>query len=160
MLDAGERRCVALIEGAGVSDDVDDSWLKRFGCKPARGVLQRVGAAGRRQVAPRTRGTRYARALQARAALFFRSGETLVAVGDDDLAALKIPMQSSSSIARVWRDQRAVTIEEDAGRLWSIVRSCGGSTDRMYVAAQRRRVAGRRAGVSFERRSPAEAVLR
>ena len=28
VLDVGERRCAALIEAAGVSDDVDDSWLE------------------------------------------------------------------------------------------------------------------------------------
>ncbi len=136
VLDASERRCVALIEGAGVSDDVDDSWLEALWVQAQLAAFSNVLA---QQVDDKS--LHELAALVTRALFrhvprcFFRSGDTLVAVGDDDLAALKIPMQSTSSIARVWREQRAVSVEEDASATVvdrQILRRL--NTDRMYVA--------------------------
>ena len=136
ILDASERRCAALIEAAGVSDDVDDSWLEALWVQAqlaafSNVLAQQVDGQSLHELA----------ALVTRALFrhvprcFFRSADTLVAVGDDDLAALKIPLQSTSSIARAWREQRPVTVEEDAGATVvdrQILRRLG--TDRMYVA--------------------------
>ena len=136
VLDASERRCATLIESAGVSDDVDDSWLEALWVQAQLAAFSNVLAQQVDEKSLHELAALVTRALFRHVPrCFFRSGDTLVAVGDDDLAALKIPMQSTSGIARVWRDQRAVTIEEDAGATVvdrQVLRRL--NTDRMYVA--------------------------
>jgi signal transduction histidine kinase len=136
ILGAAEQRCAALIEAAGVSDAVDDSWLEALWVQAQLAAFSNVLAQQADDKSLHDLAALVTRALFRHVPrCFFRSADTLVAVGDDDLAALKIPLQSTSSIARAWRDQRAVTVEEDAGATVvdrQILRRLG--TDRMYVA--------------------------
>ena len=136
ILGAAEQRCAALIEAAGVSDAVDDSWLEALWVQAQLAAFSNVLAQQADDKSLHDLAALVTRALFRHVPrCFFRSADTLVAVGDDDLAALKIPLQSTSSIARAWRDQRAVTVEEDAGASVvdrQILRRL--DTDRMYVA--------------------------
>lgn len=136
ILGAAEQRCAALIEAAGVSDAVDDSWLEALWVQAQLAAFSNVLAQQGDDKSLHEIAALVTRALFRHVPrYFFRSADTLVAVGDDDLAALKIPLQSTSSIARAWRDQFAVTVEEDASATVvdrQILRRL--DTDRMYVA--------------------------
>ena len=136
VLDASERRCAALIEGAGIADDVDDSWLEALWVQAqlaafSNVLAQQADGKSLHQVAAHVTRALFRHVPRC----FFRNGDVLITVGEDDLAALKIPLQSTNSIARVWRDQRAMTVEEDVGATVvdrQILRRL--DTDRMYVA--------------------------
>jgi signal transduction histidine kinase len=135
VLDAAERRCAGLIEAAGVSDEVDDSWLEALWVQAQLAAFSNVLAQQTDTNSLHELAAHVTRALFRHVPrCFFRNGDILITVGEDDLAALKIPLQSTNSIARVWRDQRAMTVEEDAGATVvdrQILRRL--DTDRMYV---------------------------
>jgi signal transduction histidine kinase len=136
VLDAAERRCATLIESAGIVGDVDDSWLEALWVQAqlsafSNVLAQQADGDSLHEVAALVTRSLFRHVPRC----FFRSTDALIAVGDDDLAALKIPLQSMSSIARVWRDQNALTVDDDIGATVvdrQILRRL--DTDRMYVA--------------------------
>ena len=136
VLDAAEHSCAALVEAAGVTDEVDDSWLEALWVQAQLAAFSNVLA---QQVDGKTLHELAAHVTRALfrhvPRCFIRSADALIAAGSDDLAALSIPFDSTCSIARTWRDQRAMTIEEDAGATVvdrQILRRLG--AERMYVA--------------------------
>ena len=136
VLNAAEQRCAMLINAAGVSDDVDDSWLEALWVQAQLAAFSNVLAQQGDETSLHELAALITRALFRHVPrCFFCSADMLVAVGDDDLAALKIPLQSSSSVARAWREQRPITVEDEVSATVvdrQILRRL--HTDRMYVA--------------------------
>jgi signal transduction histidine kinase len=136
ILAAAEQRCAALIEAAGVTEEVDDSWLEALWVQAQLTAFSNVLAQQQDGAALHELAGYVTRALFRHVPrCFLRKGDALIAVGDDDLAALQIPVTSTSGIARTLREQQGVTIEDEVGVSVvdrQILRRLG--TDRMYLA--------------------------
>ncbi len=115
VLEAAERRCAALIDAAGISNETDDSWLEMLWVQAQLSAFSNLLAQQDDDASLHELGNHVTRALFRHVPrCFVRTNNGLVAAGADDLAALKIPFDSTNSIARAWRDHRAITVEEDA----------------------------------------------
>jgi signal transduction histidine kinase len=136
VLASAEQRCAALIQAAGIVADVDDSWLEMLWVQAQLAAFSNVLAQQTDSAALHDLASYVTRALFRHVPrTFLRSGDALIAVGDDDLAALKIPLASTSSIARTYRDQEARTVDDDVGAAVvdrQVLRRLG--ADRMYLA--------------------------
>ena len=116
IVEVAERRCAGLIEAAGIADEADDSWLEVLWVQAQLAAFSNLLARQIDAGALYDLGDHVSRALFRHVPrCFVRTAGGLVAAGVDDLAALKIPFDSTNSVARAWRDRRSVTVEEDAG---------------------------------------------
>lgn len=136
VLAAAEQRCSELILAAGVVEDVDDSWLETLWIQAQLAAFSNVLAEQADDAALHEMAGYVTRALFKHVPRsFLRRGDALIAVGTDDLAALKIPFESTSSIGRTFRDQEPRTIEDDVGTAVvdrQVLRRLG--AERMYLA--------------------------
>jgi signal transduction histidine kinase len=136
ILAAAERRCADLVAAAEVVDDVDDSWLE------ALWVQAQLAAFGNLLAQQPDERTLNALSGYVSRAMFrhvprcfLRTGEVLVAAGDDDLATLRIPIAAANRISRALREQTTFTVEEDVGASVlerQVLRRLG--SERMYLA--------------------------
>ena len=136
ILAAAERRCAELIALAEVVDDVDDSWLEVLWMQAQLAAFGNLLAQQPDESSLTVLSAYVTRAMFRHVPrCFVRSGDLLVAAGDDDLASLHIPIAGSNRISRALREQTSFTIEEDVGASVlerQILRRLG--SERMYVA--------------------------
>jgi signal transduction histidine kinase len=118
VLDAAQRRVAHLLDAAGIVPDGADDWLRTLWQQAQIAAFSMV--LGRQADAQSLvdLGRRIARTLfghEPRLFVIDRDGRTLLGTGDDDLAALRLPIDTSPSVAaRAVREGQPVDAEDAA----------------------------------------------
>jgi signal transduction histidine kinase len=136
VLASAERRCAELIAAAELVDEIDDSWLEGLWVQAQLAAFGNVLSQQSDERSLNALAGNVARAMFRHVPRWFvRNGDLLVAVGDDDLSAVRVPIASSNRIARTLQEQTTFTVEEDVGASVlerQVLRRLGG--ERMYLA--------------------------